>query len=87
MPFGQELAVRAGMKRKAGGFTFAATVGHDEPSARTAAVGDGRGLADRGLRAKLLPCLAVVAVARQGAPDHHDQAGVGVDEDPVVGYR
>lgn len=38
-----------------------------------------------GFGAGFLPCLAVVAVAGQGLADHNDQAGVGVDDDLVVG--
>jgi hypothetical protein len=66
----------------------AATVRHHESGPRVAAVGDRRGVANRGLGAGLGPRLAVVAVARQWLSDHDDQAGVGVDDDLVVGgYR
>jgi hypothetical protein len=65
----------------------AAAVRHHELSARTAAVGDRHGRTDGGLRAGLLPRLAVVAVAGQRAADHHDEAGVCVDDDLVVRRR
>lgn len=65
-------------------YAFAAAVRHHAPGARIAAVGDPRGLADGSLRAGLLRRLAVVAVARQGAADHHDEPGVGGDDDLVV---
>lgn len=64
---------------------FAAPVGHHETGARVAAVSDRRGVADGGFGAGFLPRLAVVAVAGQRASDHHDQAGVGIGDDLVVG--
>lgn len=65
-------------------FAFAAAVGHHESGSWMAAVGDRQCLADGGLRAGLLPRLAVVAVAGQGPADQHDEPGVGVDDDLVV---
>ncbi|GGU54581.1 hypothetical protein GCM10010498_09900 [Streptomyces cavourensis] len=66
-------------------FAFAAAVGHHESGARIATVSNGHRLADGGLRVGFLPCLAVVAVAGQWPADHHDEAGVGIDDDLVVG--
>lgn len=57
----------------------------DESGARVAAVGDRDGAAYCGLGAGFLPCLAVVAVPGQRPANHDDQAGVGVDDDLVVG--
>ncbi|GAA2286859.1 hypothetical protein GCM10010415_67070 [Streptomyces atrovirens] len=62
-----------------------AAVRNDEAGARVAAVGDGGGPADGGLRSRFLPGLAAVAVAGHRASDRHDQSGVGVDDDLVVG--
>jgi hypothetical protein len=62
-----------------------ATVRHHESGAGVTAVGDRDGLPDGGLGSGLAPRLAVVAVARQWLADHDDQAGVGVDDDLVVG--
>lgn len=61
------------------------TVRDDESGARVTAIGDREGLADGGLGAGLLPCLAVVAVPGERSADHDDQAGDGVDDDLVVG--
>ncbi|GAA2242952.1 hypothetical protein GCM10010145_06670 [Streptomyces ruber] len=57
----------------------------DQAGAPVAAVGDHCGAADGVLGAGQFPCLAVVAIARQCAADGDDQAGVGVDDDLVVG--
>jgi hypothetical protein len=65
-------------------FAFAAAVRRDRPCAWMAAVGDRHRRAGDGLRAGLLPRLAAVAVARKGPADHHDQPGIGVDDDLVV---
>jgi hypothetical protein len=62
-----------------------APVWDDEPGAPIAAVRDDCGFANGGLGSGLLPRLAVVAVAGQGLADHHDEPGVGVDDDLVVG--
>ncbi len=66
------------------GLAALAAVRDDESGARVAAVGDGKGVADGGLGAGLLPCLAVVAVPGERPADHDDQAGVGIDDDLVV---
>jgi hypothetical protein len=65
-------------------FAFAAAVRHDKPCARIATVGDRRRRSDGGLRAGLLPRLAVIAVTGKGPADHHDESGIGVDDDLVV---
>ena len=44
-------------------FSLASAVGHDEPGAGIAAVGDRERLANGGFGAGFLPCLAVVAVS------------------------
>lgn len=62
-----------------------AAVGHHESGARIATVSDRQGVADCSLCPGLLPCLAVVAVARQWPADYDDEPGVRVDDDLVVG--
>src|SRR5690349_2132653 len=62
-----------------------AAVRDDQAGAPVAAVRDHRRLADGVLGAGQLPCLAVVAVARQRPADGDDEPGVGVDDDLVVG--
>lgn len=68
-------------------FTPAAltAVRDDEAGARVAAVGNRDGVAHGSLRAGLLPRLTAVAVPCERPADHDDQAGVGVDDDLVVG--
>lgn len=67
------------------GPAFLAAVRDDQPGAPVAAVGDDGGVANRGFRTGQLPCLAVVSVAGQRSADGDDQAGVGIDDDLVVG--
>lgn len=64
---------------------FGTAVRDDESGARVTAVGDGHRLADGVLGAGFLPAAGVVPVAGQGAADHDDQAGVGVDDELVGG--
>ncbi|GGV72325.1 hypothetical protein GCM10010277_85050 [Streptomyces longisporoflavus] len=65
-------------------FAFAVAVGHHELRARIVGVCDGPGRADGGLRAELLLCRAAGAVVWQGPANHHDEPGIGVDDDLVV---
>lgn len=67
------------------GLAAFAAVRDDQAGAGVAAVGNRAGLADGGLGAGLLPRLAVVAVPGERPTDHDDQAGIGVDDDLVVG--
>jgi hypothetical protein len=62
-----------------------APVRHHEPCARIATAGDGHDRADGGLRAGLLPRLAVLAVAGQVPAARYDEAEVGVDDNLVIG--
>ncbi len=62
---------------------LAATVRNDQSGALMADVGDGHRVAGGGLGAGFFPAAGVVPVARHGPADHHDQAGVGVDDDLV----
>lgn len=62
-----------------------AAVRDDQSGARIAAMGDREVPADGGFGAGLLPRRAVVAVAGERPADHDGQAGVGVDDDLVVG--
>ena len=66
-------------------FARGAAVGHEEAGARIAAVGHRECPAHGGLRARLLPCPAVVAIAGHRLTDHDDQAGIRVNDDLVVG--
>lgn len=65
-------------------FAFVSPVGHHEPGARVAAVSDRHGLADGGLRAGLLPRLAVSAIPGQRSADRDDKPGVSIDDDLAV---
>lgn len=78
-----ELVVRFLPVRKV--FALSSAVGHDEPGAGIAAVGDRECSADGGFDAGFLPGLAVVAVSGKRPAHHDDQAGVGVDDHLVVG--
>lgn len=64
---------------------FGPAVRDHKASAGIAAVGDGGGPPDGRFGTGLGPGLAVVAVARDRDTDRDDQAGVGVDDDTVVG--
>lgn len=61
-----------------------AAVRDDEPGTSMASVGDHCGVPDGGLRPGQLPCLAVVAVARQRPANHDHQLGVSVDDNLVI---
>lgn len=67
------------------GLAAFAAVRDDESGAWIAAVGDCEGVADNDLGAGLFPRPAVVAVPGERPADHDDQAGVGVNDDLVVG--
>lgn len=67
------------------GLARLAAVRDGQAGSSVAAVGDDRGAADGILGPGHLPRLAVVAVAGSGPADSDDQAGVGVDDDLVVG--
>jgi hypothetical protein len=67
------------------GLATLSAVRDDEPSAGILAVGDREGLADGGFGAGFFPGFAVVAVSGEWPNDHDDEAGVGVDDDLVVG--
>ncbi len=62
-----------------------AAVRDDPVRAPVSTVGDDNGLTDSGLGSGQFPCLAVVAVARQGPADGDDESSVGVDDDLMVG--
>lgn len=69
-------------------FPAGMAVRHDSPGPWIAAISHHGSPADRCLGPRFLPCHAVVPVAWQGPTDHNDQAGVGIDDDLVIGeYR
>jgi hypothetical protein len=69
-------------------FSAGSAVRDDQAGALVAAGRDGHRGADRSLGPRLLPAAGVVVVAGQRSADHHDQAGVGVDDDlGAVAYR
>lgn len=70
---------------RAFGLAALAAVRDDQAGARVAAVGDREGLTEGCLGAGFLPCLAVVAVPGERPADHDYQAGIGVDDNLVVG--
>ena len=68
------------------GLAAFAAVRHEQADALVAAVCDGRGLADGGLRTGKFPRLAIVAVVGDRPADgDDDESSVGVDDDLVVG--
>lgn len=67
------------------GLPLWSAVWDDQTGALVAAVGDRGGLADGSFGAGFLPAAGVVPVAGQRLADHHDKAGVGLDDDLVVG--